>query len=363
LGLAGFALLARATQPGPFVPDPVLRPYVGVAQEENPLLEPWQRWDTLYYQAIAEGGYTAFDTSAFAPPLYPMLMRWVAWIIRSDTLLAGIIVSNAAYLAALIYFYRLTRAESDDRQARYATLYLAVFPTAFFYLAAYAEPLFLLATVAAIYHARRREWLLSGIWAFFAPLARLQGLVLAPALAYEVVRTWREVGIPRASAIIGLALAGVGAITFPAYAWLALGKSPPEILAILRGRFRGSLAVPGAAVVVAIGLLVRGEFVQADYFDLAFCLLFLALTVLVLRWLPAIYGVYCSLMLLLVLSKVGDFEALLSLSRYVIALFPCFVVLGRLGASRGWVHRLILYPSLAGLLFLTGQFVIWGWVG
>jgi hypothetical protein len=290
-------------------------------------------------------------------------MRWVAWIIGGDTLLAGIMVSNAAYLAALIYFYRLTQMEGDDRLARHATLYLAVFPTAFFYLAAYAEALFLLATVAAIYHARRKEWLLAGTWAFFAPLARLQGLALAPAMAYEVIRTWRDVGMPRARAAIGLALAGVGAITFPAYAWLALGKSPPEILAILRGRFRGRLAVPGAAIVVAIVLLLSGESVQADYFDLAFCLLFLALTVLVLRWLPSIYGVYSLLMLLLILSKASDFEALLSLSRYVLALFPGFVVLGRLGASKAWVHRLILYPSIAGLLFLTGQFVIWGWVG
>ena len=67
-------------------------------------------------------------------------------------------------------------------------------------------------------------------------------------------------------------------------------------------------------------------------------------------------------MLALILTKVSDFEALLSASRYVLALFPGFIVLGRLGASRAWVHRLIVYPSIVGLLYLTGQFVIWGWV-
>jgi hypothetical protein len=60
---------------------------------------------------------------------------------------------------------------------------------------------------------------------------------------------------------------------------------------------------------------------------------------------------------------VSEFEALLSVSRYILALFPAFIVLGRIGSSKPWLHRLILYPSIAGLLFLTGQFVLWGWVG
>lgn len=362
LGLAGFALAARATHPGPIAPDPVLRPYVGVEPSQDPILEPWQRWDTLYYQAIAERGYGSFESSTFAPPLYPILMRWVGLAFGGDTLLGGIIVSNLAYLAALIYFYRLTRMESDERQARYATLYLAIFPTAFFYFAAYAESLFLLTTVAAIFHARRKEWLVSGVWAFFAPLARVQGLVLTPALAYEAARTWREVGMPRGKVILGLAGASLGAIAFPIYGWLALGEAPAQMLSAYTRRFRGRLAIPGTAVLVALGLLFRGEFLQADYFDLAFSLLFIGLTIWVFRGLPPIYGVYTLLMLMLILSKVSDFEALLSVSRYVLALFPGFIVLGRLGSSKPWLHRLITYPSLAGILFLTGQFVLWGWV-
>ena len=57
----------------PLLPDPVLRPYVGVAVEQNPWLEVWQRWDTLHYQAIAERGYEAFKGALFVPPLYPFL--------------------------------------------------------------------------------------------------------------------------------------------------------------------------------------------------------------------------------------------------------------------------------------------------
>jgi Gpi18-like mannosyltransferase len=362
LGLAGFALAARATNPGPFTPDPVLRPYVGVEPEKNPLLEPWQRWDTLYYQALAERGYSTFESSVFAPPLYPLLMRWAGWAVGGNTLLGGILVSNLAYLAALIYLYRLTRMEADDRQARYATLYLAIFPTAVFLLAAYTESLFLLTVVAAIYHARRKEWLLAGAWASLSPLIRVQGPVIAPALAYEAIRTWREIGMPRLKAVIGVALAGIGVLAYPAFAWIALHVSPPQLIVTHSQRFRGWFAVPGVAIFAALGLLVRGRFVQGDYFDLVATILFIGLTVLVFRWYPSVYGVYSLLMLMLILSKSSDFEALVSMSRYVLAIFPGFMALGRLGSSKPWVHRLILYPSIAGLMYATGQFVIWGWI-
>ncbi|NJN79539.1 MAG: hypothetical protein HC797_03205, partial [Anaerolineales bacterium] len=56
-------------------PDGVLRPYMGITPETNTWLEVWQRWDALHYQAIAERGYSAFETSFFTPPLYPFLMR------------------------------------------------------------------------------------------------------------------------------------------------------------------------------------------------------------------------------------------------------------------------------------------------
>jgi len=204
---------------------------------------------------------------------------------------------------------------------------------------------------------------MAGVWAALAPLARVQGFVMLPVLAYEVARVWREAGRQRLMAILGLTLAGVGLVAFPVYGWLVLGKSPAQIMTMHTGRFRGRFTIPGMAIFVATGLLISGRFLQADYFDLGFCLLFVGLTALVLRWLPAVYGVYSLLMLALILSKVSDFEALLSVSRYVLALFPGFIVLGRLGASRAWVHRLIVYPSIVGLLYLMGQFVIWGWVG
>lgn len=132
VGLLLFAPLARMLYPGAFDPHPEIRLYLGVAPVTNLWLEPWQRWDTPHFQVIAERGYGAYDTSLFSPFLYPLLIRLVADVFGGDTLLAGLIVSNLAYLVALAYLYRLTAMETDHQVARRCILYIASFPTAFF---------------------------------------------------------------------------------------------------------------------------------------------------------------------------------------------------------------------------------------
>jgi hypothetical protein len=53
---------------------------------------------------------------------------------------------------------------------------------------------------------------------------------------------------------------------------------------------------------------------------------------------------------------------LIGTSRYVLALFPAFFVLAQFG-EKPWIHRAILYGFWGGLLFMAGEFAIWGWVG
>ena len=135
----------------PLTPDETFRPYMGILPEENTFLEVWQRWDTLQYQAIAKGGYDAFENALFVPPLYPLLMRGFGNLLGGKTLLAGFILSNIFGVAALMAFQRLVFYEFGDiKQARRATLYLLSFPTAFFIFAAYTESLFFLGAILCL---------------------------------------------------------------------------------------------------------------------------------------------------------------------------------------------------------------------
>ncbi len=108
--------------------------------------------------------------------------------------------------------------------------------------------------------------------------------------------------------------------------------------------------------------LIAGHFFVADVLDLASTLLFLSLTVPVLRKLSVVSGVYYLAFQSLYLVRIASPEPLLGMSRYVLALFPAFLILAEWGRHR-WFHRTYLYLSWAGLLFMSGQFAIWGWVG
>ena len=110
----------------------------------------------------------------------------------------GLIVANVACIALFAYLYALVEREWGEALARRTVVYLAIFPTAFFLLAAYSESLFLLCAVAAIYHARSGQschwqWVVACLWAFWAPLARLPGIVLVVPLSVEfALQGWRR---------------------------------------------------------------------------------------------------------------------------------------------------------------------------
>src|SRR6187200_1157333 len=59
----------------------------------------WDQWDFGYYQKIAEFGYEAKDGSLAFYPLFPWLLRLVAYI-SGSYLAAGLIVSGIASVAA-----------------------------------------------------------------------------------------------------------------------------------------------------------------------------------------------------------------------------------------------------------------------
>jgi hypothetical protein len=375
VALSAVTGLVRALYPGDLQPDPVLRPYLGVAPVEGGLrgvlLGVWQRWDTLWYMLIARDGYSMQDTRIFAPPLYPWLMRLLGGALGGSEaayLLGGLIVSNVACIALFVYLYRLVEREWNVVLAQRSVVYLAILPSAVFLFAAYSESLFLLCVVAAFYHARRSEWVWAGVWGFFAPLARLPGVVIVVPLAWEFARQWwlaRGAECPvRWWRGWPLSLVVVGGLAFPLYAYWAVGSG--SLLApftIHTQRFMGRFAWPWESLWMAVRVLASGRFRAIEPFDLFFALLFVALTVEAFRSLPLIYPIYMAVTLAGTLTKVSEVQPLLAVSRYVLVLFPGVVILARWGWQKAWVHRLILYLSAAMLTFFVGQFAIWGWIG
>ena len=335
-----------------------LEMYKGVVREISPWLVPWQRWDTPQYQAIAERGYTAFDTALFTPPLYPLLMHLVAPLFDGNTLLAGLVISGIAGLLCLVIVESMVRFELDDQSDSMRTvLYMISFPTAIFFFAAYTESLFLLAVVASLFAARRAKWVRAGIWGAVAALTRAPGFLLCLPLTYAAWSAWK--GGDR-KGWLGIAITLMGALMFPVYVWFGLHQPPTAILAAVgRG---GQLTFPGWNIVEAILHILRGQFVAENLIELTFTLLFTFLTILIWKRLPRLYAIYAITFMALFLTRLGSPQPLVSMARYVLEIFPAFLIFAIWG-RKPWVNRLILYISWLGLLFFSAQFAIWGWVG
>jgi hypothetical protein len=360
IALWGWMLIVRKIITGnlPFHED--AHPYLGIPPERNMLLEVWQRWDVLHYQWIAVHGYNKINLEPFGP-LYPMLMRWGAPLLGNNSLLAGLLLSGLFCLAAMFAFIALARAElGTSHKARQALLYLAVFPTAFFLFAPYTESIFLLGAVMTMKSLRQKEWLPAGLWGMLAVSARLPAAVIIFPTLYAAWKEWRESGHLRPW--ISPFLIVVGAGLFPIYTWVTLKLPPWAFLQALNSGFQRNFNFPGFNIWLAAQKISQGIFLLVNIPDLLFCLLFLAGTILVWKKLPAIYGIYTTGFMVLYLSTNTSVYPLLSMSRYVLALFPVFMAMPAF-IQNNKIRLLILTAMLTGLLFFSAQFAIWGWVG
>ena len=98
---------------------------------------------------------------------------------------SALIISNVSSLAAFLYLYKLAKLEFNDKVAIKAVLFLSVFPTAYFLSAPYTEGLFFALLIASIYYARLGKWQFAGLISFLAALTRIEGLLLLPVLLVE----------------------------------------------------------------------------------------------------------------------------------------------------------------------------------
>ena len=314
-----------------------------------PLLDVASRWDADPYLGIARDGYRADAPSHVEYfPLYPFLMRMGGAPFGSDDayLAAGLVISNLALFAALVYLVRLVMLDHDEKTATRAAVYLLVFPTAVFLSVVYAESLFLLLAVAATYHARRREWLLAGALAALAALTRPFGAVVAVPLAMEALR--------RPVAFRGLASTLLAPAAF--FAWLAvlwLITGDPRALLTAQAQWGRHFSLPLQAFADLFDPAVYGF----PYVVLAATVLIGALVVISWRVLRPSLAAYATVVFLVAMST----GSLTAAPRYYLAVFPAFMALAVIAPP--WLGRAYVALGATIGLVLTAMFAQWYWIG
>jgi Mannosyltransferase (PIG-V) len=338
----------------PFVLTRLALAAVGLVATSGDLLGAWAGWDAGWYLNIARFGYIQHtgeqSNTAFAPAL-PLLMHLAGLLMGaadSDVvlLISGVIISNAALLVGLGYLVALVRLDFDAPTARRAALYLLVFPTTLFLSTVYPHALFLAASIAAFYYARKGRWWLAGLLGGLAGLARVQGAIIVLPLAFEyLVSPGFNIRKIRLNALAPL-LGASGGIVFLLYMWVAVGDPFASVHA--QAFWVRHLTAPWEPLLDYLNQPFGAHGTDRSPLDLAFTLLLIALVALSWRRVRPSTALFASLLVLIALSS----GQLVSIMRFGLELFPAFVVLAMSGR-----YRLFHYTYLASAGYLALRFM------
>jgi Gpi18-like mannosyltransferase len=361
IALAIIAVIAETIIPGP----------VGAkfyhAVPDNIWLDVWARWDSAFYLEIANQGYALTlrePSSAAFFPLYPILINLVKMIV-GNTVLAGLIVSHLCFLAALITLHRLTELEfRDTPTANRTILYLSVFPTSLFFGAVYTESLFLLLSSLTFLFARKRLWAWAGIVGLLAASTRIVGITLLLPVLLEWWRSHAATRGARGFNWLGLNWLGllwicaipIGLISQMLFLERAFGD--PITFWTTQESFNRIGINPINALARDLEPIFKGgPFPWNVIVDLSAFALAVTAAVVAFKQLGSSYSAYTLLGVLIPLSGGTG-----SLARYVVVLFPVFMMLAQWG-KRSSLHWALLIVFLMGLVVLTALFVNWIFVG
>lgn len=324
----------------------------------------WNAWDSRWYLGIAVHGYgwAVHGKPAVAFfPLYPLLVH-VLWLSGIPATIAGLLISNAAFLGALFYAYALARSEWGERTAASSIGIICFFPTAFFTFAPYSESLFLLCAAGALFHARRCQALPAGVWAGLAVATHATGLILLPAIAIAAGGTrpirWTLLVAPTFVAVACYAI------------YLRLESIPWSAVLNAQRAWHRELTYPWTGFGASLHWLIfhgisNPAWALENLLGLSVVLGFLWLTSKSAPDVSPSIVVYCAGFWLVVLCtpawQDGYYAPFSSVDRFVLAQFP---LAGWAALKLRDLNGIRIQGALAMLFaFATGVYLAGGWVG
>jgi Gpi18-like mannosyltransferase len=315
-------------------------------------MEIWNRWDAMHYLRLAEKGYISAgegSVSIVFYPLYPWLVRVVAFVTQ-NYLAAAFVVSGIASIAAGLLLQRLARADESEAVARNSVWFLFIFPTSYFLHIGYTESLFLALILGSFLAARGNCWSIAGLLGACACLTRVNGLLLAPALALEA---WTQY---RASRRINLRWLWIGVVPLGFVIYLLINyNATGDFFAfskIMEEHWFKKFTTPWFAIRDVWRRVPEGKTLEGlhEFFFIVFGLVCTIWCWLRLR--PS-YALWMTCNWLLINST----AFVVSVPRYLLAFFPIFILFARAGTNRRlWFAALTVW-SLLYLALYAGRFV------
>ena len=313
-------------------------------------------WDSAWYLTIAERGYNYVSESASFYPLLPAL----TWAADQLTYSPAESMVAVAFLAGVIWvplFQLVCERYMSRDTALSATLLFALSPVSIVFTSvAYAEGLFLALTLTSWAFCQNRRYILAGLLAGLATLARPPGYVLIIPLGVNALVDVRK-GLARRLASVALPTI-VAVFVWWAYLQLSLGDAfayahstkwvgmytlPEYLTLVLPKGGAGALLfpVPNLPVSIATAILVWGTLAIAPFLSYRVFRVDFAL------------GLYSAIYLF---GSLG-FGALVSVPRFLMALFPLWIAFALALRGKKWLQVLIVAESLITGFFLWAGFL------
>jgi hypothetical protein len=330
----------------------------------------WVRWDAVHHLNLAQRGY--FDMgpgSTVFFPLYAGLTGGLGRLLGGDFILAGLALSTLATAFSLLLLIQVGREVFGVAAGRWAAIALAVYPTAVFLVAPFSESLFLALTLGGFLAAYRTRWVPAALLAFLASLTRGPGMAASAAFAILGWMQWRSAppaGRRPSWLAVGAAVLAplAGGACFLVWRWYA---GFPPLLEVLYDYVGTSAVNPVRGLALAFSQWVRVRDLPTTA-DVLSAFGFLGITLAMAfkpRWRRPELLAYMALSLFVLFSRhtVGA-AALKSLSRYVLVLFPAFLIVGDwLAGARPWARFTYLAISGSLLILASLLYSLWFFLG
>ena len=356
----------------------------------NILLDGLVRDDSWWYHNIVTQGYnmgdiaTGLQGNAAFFPMYPLTVK-IFSALTGNVFLAGVIVANIAFFFALGFLFALTRREFEQATAARTIFYFAAAPTAVFFSAMYTESLFMLFVIATFYFARRSQWDRAAVAGILASATRNTGVLMALVIALEamhqngfrflptkwsregwiaLIKSWWRPLLASWPGFIAAAVVPLGLLSYMGYLTNQFGD--PLGFIHVQATWGRSTSPAGLAklipnIINSLNLgpnVMAGQISMYGVLNLLATLGFLPLVIMVARKMRPAYVTFVLITFFVPIST----GTLGSMTRYILMLFPCFMLLGLWG-QRSWVDRVVLGIFLPLMAFFAIVFSHWYFAG
>lgn len=314
-----------------------------------PLVGLFVRWDSAYYLTISQHGFVEENLWAFRP-IYPLFLRAVTltnqptWEFLS---IVGFVVSNAFFVLAVYYLYKLTSLLFDKNTSWNSVKFFCLAPGTVYFSAIYPDSMYLFFLFSSFYFLEKSKYHISALFMTLAVLTRPEGVLVS--LVYLFVnkiemrkKKIRILLVRNVHYAIGLIL------IFMSYPIFALASSD---------LFRPIYSALKWDTWTIVQFLQPWWTTEPDFFPAIAAWLTLLLSAIAfsfgiksfLRDNLSKYYIW-SLCTFFVLVFVGDFRSLPRLSAQLIVVWWFF---SQNKLRKGWLFLFALLSTLSTILFIT----------